>query len=436
MRVLRVYHAGRDPAHRRRERALVDAGLEVRLVVPSTWPDAGAEARLGAEPFEVTELDVRRAGDVNRHRYRAPGELRAVLDAFRPDILDIHEEPFSLAARQWLDVAGDTPTVLYTAQNLDKRYPPPFAQYERRAYRQVRGLYPCSRQAASVARGKGFGGVIDVLPLGVDLGDYRPGSQRHADEPFVLGLVGRMVPEKGVRDAVRVLAAVSRQRPARLHLVGEGPEVGPARELAAELGVEDHLEVTPWVGVGGMAAAYARMHVLLVPSTSTATWVEQFGRVLIEGQACGCVVAGYDSGTIAEVCAGTGLLAPEGQVSALCEGVVALATDAGRWQQLRRAGLDRPHPCTWQQVAAGQVHLYEKVLAEASARAGRRATPVTGGSTAGCPRGVRAAGPHPGGGARDRPAGAADLPAAQHGARLGGRPRLPRSWLPGPRRQP
>ena len=114
--------------------------------------------------------------------------------------LDIHEEPVSVAARQWLAaVPSDLPVVMYTAQNVDKRYPPPFAQYERAAHRRVAALYPCSRQAASVARGKGFSGLIEVLPLGFDDTLFCPGEQYVDDAEIVLGLVGRLVPEKGSR---------------------------------------------------------------------------------------------------------------------------------------------------------------------------------------------------------------------------------------------
>ena len=289
MRVLRVYHAGRDAAHRLRERALVAAGVEVVLAVPAHWPESGSEDVLSDEPFRVVELDVRRPGDVNRHTHASDAEVRALLDAVRPDVLDLHEEPVSLVARQWLRAAApDLPVVLYTAQNLDKRFPPPFAAYERAALARAAALYPCSRQAASVARGKGFAGRIDVLPLGFDPSVVTPGTQSADDAELVLGLVGRMVPEKGVRDAVHVLSVVRRHRAARLLLVGTGPEVEPALALARDLGVADGVEVHPWVGAAELAALYRRMHVVLVPSTHTRTWVEQFGRVIVEGQGRGC----------------------------------------------------------------------------------------------------------------------------------------------------
>jgi len=40
LRVLRIFHAGRNPAHRARDRALLAAGVDVVYVVPRTWPEA------------------------------------------------------------------------------------------------------------------------------------------------------------------------------------------------------------------------------------------------------------------------------------------------------------------------------------------------------------------------------------------------------------
>ena len=122
MRVLRIYHAGRDAAHRARDRALRAAGVQLVQVVPAHWPDTGSEQVLTVEPFPVVELEVRRPGDVNRHRYTDPAALRRLLAEHLPDLVDLHEEPFSLVTRQWLAVVRDLPVVGYTAQNLDKRF--------------------------------------------------------------------------------------------------------------------------------------------------------------------------------------------------------------------------------------------------------------------------------------------------------------------------
>jgi glycosyltransferase involved in cell wall biosynthesis len=256
VRVLRVYHGGRIPAHRARERALVAAGIDVTLVAPADWPEGDAET--GADSFATLELPVNRPGDVNPHRYTSHTAIQRVFREVRPDVLDLHEEPFSVAARQWLRAApSDLPVVMYTAQNVDKRFPPPFAQYERAAYRRVAALYPCSAQAASVARGKGFAGAIEVLPLGYDDTAFVPGTQSLDADELVLGLFGRLVPEKGLTDAVRILARLNEARPTRLapSLPTSSETVlvrlllNPEGEIGADdVGVREGWRRRPWGG--------------------------------------------------------------------------------------------------------------------------------------------------------------------------------------------
>jgi glycosyltransferase involved in cell wall biosynthesis len=362
--IVRVYHGGRDASHRERERALQSAGTDVTLVIPASWPERGAQASLSAENFRIIEVPVERAGDVNRHAYRNREELHRLIDELKPDILDLHEEPVSVAARQGLAAApSELPVVMYTAQNVDKRYPPPFSLYERRAHRRVAALYPCSRQAASVARGKGFAGLIDVIPLGYDPQLFHEGEQSLDDDELVLALFGRFLPEKGVRDAVQVLARVNSIRPARLLLAGSGPEERPARELAAVLGVADRLQVELWRPASELAELYRRAHVVLVPSVATPTWVEQFGRVIVEAHASGAVVAGYASGSIPEVAGEAAVLADPGNATQLAERVVTVLGDLDEYARLRARGLALCRTRTWAHVAERQAELYRRVIA-------------------------------------------------------------------------
>ena len=382
MRVLRIYHAGRDSAHRLRDRALVAAGVDLTLVVPTRWPDAGSQPSLTQESFPVHELPVVRGGDVNRHRYADPDALKRLMAAVQPDLVDVHEEPFSLVVRQVLRLT-DLPCVAYAAQNVDKRFPPPFAQFERAALSRLLGIYPCSRQAASVVRGKGFARHVEVLPLGFDGDDYGLGRQSSRDKEIVLGLVGRLVPEKGLTDALGVLAQVRRTRPARLVVIGRGPEEEIGRQRAVELAVADAVTWLPWRSGEQMAEAYQQMHVLLLPSRATGTWVEQYGRVIVEAQASGAVVVGYASGSIPEVVGPAGTVVAEGDVRGLAEAVLAAVAEETAYQRRRAAGADQVAGQTWQQVASRQVSFYDRALSRpAKQLAGRRAAVAEFGSPA------------------------------------------------------
>ncbi len=363
MRVLRIYHAGRDRAHRRRDAALVDAGNDIHLVVPNVWPDAGSERRLSTDAFPIHEVVVRRGGSVNAHWYER-GPLAAVIDSVRPDLIDVHAEPVSAVLRQVLRLVGSRlPVTCYTAQNLDKRYPPPFAQWERRALQRVSGIYACSAQAASVARGKGFSGALSVIPLGLDTSLFAPGRQDMSADELVLGLVGRLEAHKGVADAVTTARLVAAERPCRLLLVGAGDMLESALSAADECpGLT--IEHQPWADHEQLVAQYQRMHVLLMPSHVTSSWVEQFGRVAVEAQACGAIVAGYATGAIPEVAGELATLVSDGDVGALADAVLVAAQDKDQTATRRLVGIRRAAQFDWSVIARDQTDLYADAVSK------------------------------------------------------------------------
>jgi glycosyltransferase involved in cell wall biosynthesis len=343
----------------------VAAGAEVTYVVPRAWPELGSESVLSAELFPIVEVEVRSAGDVNGHSYADVDAVAKLAVELEPEVVDLFEEPFSRAAGQLLPRLPPTfPVVMYSAQNLDKRWPPPYRGYERRSLARVQGFYPCSRQAAAVLRGNGYGGIIEPLPLGYDESQYFCGTQSPSDERLHLALVGRMVPEKGVIDAVRVIADLHTRRrmDVALVLAGSGPALTAAMSLAERLGVGERVEHRPWLALSDMAELYRQTHIVLAPSRSTARWVEQFGRMIVEAQASGCVVVGYESGSIPEVGGDAAIIVPEGDAAALAAASAQILSDPDQFEARRRSGLALARERTWSKVAAKQVELYRAAL--------------------------------------------------------------------------
>jgi glycosyltransferase involved in cell wall biosynthesis len=68
------------------------------------------------------------------------------------------------------------------------------------------------------------------------------------------------------------------------------------------------------------------LDVLVLMSETTDTWKEQFGRVIIEAQACGVPVIGSTSGSIPSVVGEGGWIVPEGDPDALATLLDRLAT--------------------------------------------------------------------------------------------------------------
>ena len=111
-----------------------------------------------------------------------------------------------------------------------------------------------------------------------------------------------------------------------------------------------------------MPRAMNALDVLLLPSRTTARWKEQFGRVVIEAQACRVPVIGSDSGAIPEVVGDGGLIVPERDPAALAAAIQRLANDPVGRAEMGRAGYERVHAqFTWQRVAGQMADIYRNV---------------------------------------------------------------------------
>lgn len=85
-----------------------------------------------------------------------------------------------------------------------------------------------------------------------------------------------------------------------------------------------------------MHTVFRRMDVLVLPSLTTATWTEQFGRVLVEAMSQGIPVVGSDAGEIPWVIntTGGGLAVPEGDDVALTAALEVLRNDPVQRREL------------------------------------------------------------------------------------------------------
>jgi N-acetyl-alpha-D-glucosaminyl L-malate synthase BshA len=140
-------------------------------------------------------------------------------------------------------------------------------------------------------------------------------------------------PVKRPIDCVRILAEVRKTVPARLLMVGDGPERGPAEHLARELKI-DH-DVLFLGKQNHVERIIPLAHVLLMPSE-----MEAFGLVALEAMACGVVPVATRVGGVSELITDgeDGFLEPVGDIAAQAARVVALLTDDALHYRMRKAG--------------------------------------------------------------------------------------------------
>jgi L-malate glycosyltransferase len=351
--------------------------LSISLIVPTTWEHAA----FGHYEFQPTESDasiaifpipIRNNGRAFAFAYHL-GPLWRAVRKIRPDIFQVEQEPGSLALLQFTLLARLSRARLigFTWENLSYRQPGIRHYFEKIELAQLDCLLVGNSASAEVFRQKGYRRPLTVLPnVGVDADHFAPrtaGELRHTlglDDRFVVGFVGRLVPEKGVTDLLAAFAQLPEN--CQLLFVGGGPLGDDLQRQAQALGVQPRVTFQPTVPHAEVANYMNCLDCLVLPSRTIPNgWREQFGLVLAQAMACGVPVIGSDSGAIPEVIADAGLIFPEGDVAALREAIVRLRDDASLRAELRARGRARvlAH-YTHQRIAEQTAAIYREMLAQ------------------------------------------------------------------------
>ena len=380
MKVLLISHTCQSRSEGQpRAVELARLGVDLTVVVPRRWKHYGAwrapQTPVADCGFNWKPMTVRLpwSGPGQSYSHFYPG-LGRLLRELQPDVIDLWEEPWSLVSAQtcWLRdrICPGARIVSETEQNVDKRLVPPFENYRSYVLSRADWVVGRNAEALEIVRRKGYAGPARVVPNAVDAEVFRvpTPAQRAATraqlgwkDEMVCGYVGRLVEEKGLSDLV---AAIAQTRPAstRAVLVGDGPMQEPLRAQIAQLGLAERVQLLPARGREELAQLMGALDALVLPSRTTARWKEQFGRVIIEAQACGIPVVGSSSGAIPEVVGQGGLVFPEGDAAQLAGKLTWLAEhpDQARQMGLRgRSVVEENY--TWARAAQAMQNIYREL---------------------------------------------------------------------------
>ncbi|HEY0306151.1 MAG TPA: N-acetyl-alpha-D-glucosaminyl L-malate synthase BshA [Longimicrobiales bacterium] len=179
---------------------------------------------------------------------------------------------------------------------------------------------------------------IQVIPNFVDLNEYKrdvhPCHRARLSETGekIVMHISNFRPVKRVDDAVRVFARINRQLPARLVLIGDGPERGRVQQTAEDEGVADRVL---FLGKQeSVAEILSCADLFLLPSAT-----ESFGLVALEAMSCGVPVVATRVGGLPEVVPDgeAGFLADIGDVETMAEQSVRLLKDPEQWRRMSAA---------------------------------------------------------------------------------------------------
>lgn len=189
----------------------------------------------------------------------------------------------------------------------------------------------------------------------------------YAPDDRVLINIGRFSPGKAQHFTLRTFAEVRKTHPeAKLLLVGEGPLQPHCRQLAAELGVAEHVRFHGFAHDVPRLLALSDVHILT-------SLTEGLPRVVVEASLCKLPTAAFEVQGIREILTAdeSGFIVPQGDVPGLARAVVAvLASPENAHHVAQRAHAHAVAHWDWRTMLAHLGRIYSRI--------GQRVAPQSG----------------------------------------------------------
>jgi N-acetyl-alpha-D-glucosaminyl L-malate synthase BshA len=185
---------------------------------------------------------------------------------------------------------------------------------------------------------------IEVVHNFVNCDVYKPFPEEDAEsratarrrfanpDEFLLMHLSNFRPVKRIADVVQIFARVAKELPARLALIGDGPDRSTAEWLAHSLGIHDKIH---FLGKQDRVSELLPLaDLMLMPSE-----MESFGLAALEAMACETPAIATWVGGVPELITDghDGLLFKVGDVDAMAQASIVLLKDKERHEAMRKA---------------------------------------------------------------------------------------------------
>jgi len=360
-------------------RRLAVAGHTVTVVGTVTDGDRFGSAGLGAD-FEVVVVRARDLSPLLRAQASLAWGLNAAfqrsLERMRPDVIHANSLQFQTTAVAARAAARAGVPLVVTAHIGSLEQVPGWVGLGARTHERLVGRRILRRATRAIAVSEAVRQHIehlaprlpvDVVGNGVDHTRFRPRvpepTADHGHRPLRIGLIGRLVPNKGPETALRAFAdLIARGASAELEVIGDGPLRGRLEGLARTLGLADRVR---FMGhLPDPAEALRKLDVVVRPSLT-----EGMPLGLLEAMACDVTVVASDIPGNASLVRHevTGLLVPPRDSTALATALYRLAQDPALRRALAANGRHEVAERSWDACASGSLASLEHAV-EASTR--------------------------------------------------------------------
>jgi len=211
---------------------------------------------------------------------------------------------------------------------------------------------------------------IEVIPNFIDLDAFQKLDKTHFKqaiapngEPIIIH-VSNFRKVKRVEDVVRTFDIIRKELPAKLFLIGDGPERKTAEALCREIGnCEDIRFLGKQDAIGELLAVG---DLFMLPSES-----ERFGLAALEAMACEVPIISSNAGGIPEINIDgqTGFLSNVGDVESMAANALLLLKDKDKLSTFRKNALAQAHRFDINEVMPLYESYYRKVIDSVAALA-------------------------------------------------------------------
>jgi len=376
LRVLVISHSAIQPTyHRKFEIVSKRDDVQLRVLVPDTWVENDQVLRFSGR--QVDQNLVFYLGRIAFPGYGSrffftKGIIRHFRE-FRPNIIHLEEEPWSLCALQTIMLrrlfCPQSKLIFRTSLSIPAKLKlnSLVSIIERLTFREADYAFILSRRAGEILTQKGYRKGMGVCPNGVDtqifkqmdVSDLRRELGINKNE-FVIGYVGRLMRMKGLSTLLEAFSLLIQHPELRLLMVGSGDYKEEMLSLASRLDIRDKMILIDSVPAEDVPKYVNCMDVLVLPSITTPGWVEFFGRVLVEAMVCNVPVIGSSSGEIPNVIGDAGLVFQEGDSEDLRGKLDAVIRDLSLRRSLAKKGFERANSLfTWESIAKDTYETYQ-----------------------------------------------------------------------------
>ncbi|MBI5699422.1 glycosyltransferase family 4 protein [Candidatus Saganbacteria bacterium] len=363
MKVLFIWHAAVAATYQKYIAELAEhPDLDITLLVPPASTEGSRYLKAFIPQNAKYKVLVGKTVLSGDNLTSFPPALPYFLWKEKPDIIHLFEEPWHNIAAYltfWSKIICPAAKLIFqTFQNQVEDYRPNWIRTQRRTFERSSAAISCTDEGKAVLLHWGYNKPIHVIYPGVETRLFSPqdAGELRAKlglKEFTIGYFGRMTQEKGIEDLIA--AGKQLDFPYQFFFVGNGP-VKP--RLQSQVPEAIWLDaVTP----NEISSYYSALDVLVLPSRTTKTWKEQFGRVLVEAMLCGVPVIGSSSGEIPKVIGDAGLVFAEQNPEALAKRITEIRNNTSLREDLKKKGMERGRSFDWKYAADQVYKVYENI---------------------------------------------------------------------------